>query len=54
MKRLTVDVPEELMELLDLYCKQNFINRTTAVRQWIKDLPVEKPMKRKKKIDQTL
>jgi len=54
MKRLTVDVPEELMELLDLYCKQNFINRTTAVRQWMKDLPVEKPMKRRKKIDQTL
>jgi metal-responsive CopG/Arc/MetJ family transcriptional regulator len=51
MKRLTVDLPEELMEQLDAYCKENFINRTTAVRQWIKSLPLEKPMKRKKKIE---
>jgi metal-responsive CopG/Arc/MetJ family transcriptional regulator len=48
MKRLTVDVPEELMEHLDAYCQENFINRTNAVRQWIRTLPLEKPIKKKK------
>jgi metal-responsive CopG/Arc/MetJ family transcriptional regulator len=48
MKRLTVDVPEELMEQLDAFCQENFINRTTAVRQWIRSLPLEKPIKKRK------
>jgi metal-responsive CopG/Arc/MetJ family transcriptional regulator len=48
MKRLTVDVPEELMERLDAYCQENFINRTNAVRQWIRTLPLEKPIKKRK------
>jgi hypothetical protein len=54
MKRIGFNIPDELAERLDIHCQQNFTNRTEAFKAWIKSLPVEKPMKRKKKIDQTL
>jgi hypothetical protein len=51
MKRIGFNVPDELAERLELYCQQNFTNKTEAFKTWIKSLPIEKPMKRKKKIE---
>jgi metal-responsive CopG/Arc/MetJ family transcriptional regulator len=50
MKRIGFNIPEELAERLDLYCQQNFTNRTESFKAWIKELPIEKPMKKKKTI----
>jgi metal-responsive CopG/Arc/MetJ family transcriptional regulator len=50
MKRLNANIPEELIERLDLYCQQNFTNRTEAIKAWIKNLPIEEPIKKKKTI----
>jgi metal-responsive CopG/Arc/MetJ family transcriptional regulator len=50
-KRIGFNVPSELADRLDLYCKQNFTNRTEAFKAWIKSLPVEKSTKKKKSID---
>jgi metal-responsive CopG/Arc/MetJ family transcriptional regulator len=48
--RLSCNLPEELAERLDAYCEENFTTRTEAVKAWIKSLPLEKPMKKKKSI----
>jgi len=51
MKRIGFNIPAELAERLDLYCKQNFTNRTEAFKAWIKELPIEKTTKKKKSIE---
>jgi len=50
MKRIGFNIPDELVERLDLYCQQNFTNRTEALKAWIKTLPLEEPIKKKKSI----
>jgi hypothetical protein len=50
MKRIGFNIPDELVERLDLYCQQNFTNRTEALKAWIKTLPLEESIKKKKSI----
>jgi metal-responsive CopG/Arc/MetJ family transcriptional regulator len=46
--RLSCNLPEELAERLDAYCEENFTTRTEAVKAWIRSLPLEKQIKKKK------
>ncbi len=40
-RRIGFNIPEELAEKLETYCKQNFTNKTEAFKAWIKGLPVD-------------
>ncbi len=45
VKRLSVDVPEALMDRLDAECERTYKNRTEVVKDWLLTLPEARSVK---------
>jgi metal-responsive CopG/Arc/MetJ family transcriptional regulator len=45
VKRLSVDIPEALMNRLDAECERTYKNRTEVVKDWLLTLPEAPPIK---------
>jgi metal-responsive CopG/Arc/MetJ family transcriptional regulator len=45
MKKINLNLPDELLEMLDAYCKEHFTNRAEVIRRLLLELlmPEKKP-----------
>jgi metal-responsive CopG/Arc/MetJ family transcriptional regulator len=41
MKKININLPEELLERLDAYCKRHFTNRTEVIKRLVLELLME-------------
>jgi metal-responsive CopG/Arc/MetJ family transcriptional regulator len=47
MKRMTIDLEDELKRELDIYCATIQMNKSDVIRQWIKEKLEEEKKKKK-------